>query len=207
MSWPEGGKNRRARAAEVQLCGECCCWGWGTGSHPGLSAAPGNPRTCTGTGICLPAHTRAPSQGMETGHLGNIWQCGQGFPELLKVWVLSWSVNSSKSSWNKMIPQMSSACRKQTWTSCNILTQIPVLPSHLQAYPVQGVPVLNSCTLKNVLLITEIGFCAIQSLCKWDPFGNTARQVWGLLSLLCFCNIRTFIWHLFSRATPLASLL
>lgn len=156
LGWDELARRRKEQAGSGS-CGECCCprehRGQGTGTDLGLSAAPGSPAACTGTGVCLPAHTRAPRQGMKTRNLGDIWRCGQGFPDMQKVWEVDWSVSSFKSTWNRMIPQLSSACGV-----------LPVLPSHFHTYPAQDLPVLTSCTLKkNVLLITEISFCAIQS--------------------------------------------
>lgn len=82
--------------------------------------------------------------------------------------------------------------------SCNILTQIPVLPSHFHASPVRGLPVSTSYTSRKILhLITEIGFCAVQCLCKGDPFSKGAKQAWGQASsvFIALGHLRGICFH------------
>lgn len=125
--------------------------------------APGNPWACTARGICLPAHTGASSQGMKTGHLGNFWQCRQGFLDLqrserlIEVWAI---LSPPQIEWYH---KWAVHVRKQTWPSCDILIQIPELPSHFHDFPMPPSPdqlVRKVCPSSLRLFFVPVRACA-----------------------------------------------
>lgn len=90
MSWPEGEKNRRAPAAEPQPCRERRCRKEQSGTGA-LGVIQGSQQL---QGTLEPAqeeefaflHVQVlRARAWKLGILGNIWQCGQGFPDLPKA--------------------------------------------------------------------------------------------------------------------------